>query len=276
MIPIRHLLARSKKTSMATEATPPPMSSKVKPACPAAAEVTVSVTDLASTPSRGDDGGGDDGEGGTYVGHFCSYVPPSFLQSVLQVERFQHFLLHFLSFFFESSGHSFLHVLTSSSSLQNFLQNFLSEHDNGELGVGAGGELGGGEGEGGGGLGGGSGGGEGDSVGVPGGDGGAAGGGGDAGGGDAGGGGGGEGEGGGGEGGGGDVGGDSLQTASSSPARYPLSAATSATRTDVEGVAWDGSLAIASSVALLALGPNPHANTVAGRALTLFAASTAV
>ena len=140
MIPIRHLLARSKKTSMATEATPPPMSSKVKPACPAAAEVTVSVTDLASTPSRGDDGGGDDGEGGTYVGHFCSYVPPSFLQSVLQVERFQHFLLHFLSFFFESSGHSFLHVLTSSSSLQNFLQNFLSEHDNGELGVGAGGE----------------------------------------------------------------------------------------------------------------------------------------
>ena len=179
MIPIRHLLARSKKTSMATEATPPPMSSKVKPACPAAAEVTVSVTDLASTPSRGDDGGGDDGEGGTYVGHFCSYVPPSFLQSVLQVERFQHFLLHFLSFFFESSGHSFLHVLTSSSSLQNFLQNFLSEHDNGELGVGAGGELGGGEGEGGGGLGGGSGGGEGDSVGVPGGDGGDAGDGGD-------------------------------------------------------------------------------------------------
>ena len=89
-------------------------------------------------------------------------------------------------------------------------------------------------------------------------------------------GGGGDGDGGGGEGGGGDVGGDSLQTASSSPARYPLSAATSVSVTVVKGFAWDGSLAICSSVVLLASGPNPHANTVAGSALTLFAASTAV
>ena len=80
----------------------------------------------------------------------------------------------------------------------------------------------------------------------------------------------------GGGGGGGDVGGDSLQTAPSSPARYPLSAATSVSVTVVKGFAWDGSLAICSSVVLLASGPNPHANTVAGSALTLFAASRAV
>ena len=89
-------------------------------------------------------------------------------------------------------------------------------------------------------------------------------------------GGGGDGDGGGGEGGGGDVGGDSLQTAPSSPARYPLSAATSVSVTVVKGFAWDGSLAICSSVVLLASGPNPHANTVAGSALTRFAASRAV
>jgi hypothetical protein len=89
-------------------------------------------------------------------------------------------------------------------------------------------------------------------------------------------GGGGDGLGGGGDVGGGDVGGDSLQTAPSSPARYPVSAATSASKRVVKGFAWVGSLAIISSVVLLASGPNPHANTVAGSALTLFAASTAV
>ena len=129
----------------------------------------------------------------------------------------------------------------------------------GEGGGGDGGGGDGGEGDGGGGLGDG-GGGEGDGGGGLG----------DGGGGD------GDGGGGEGDGGGGDVGGDSLQTAPSSPARYPLSAATSVSVTVVKGFAWDGSLAICSSVVLLASGPNPHANTVAGSALTLFAASRAV
>jgi hypothetical protein len=139
------------------------------------------------------------------------------------------------------------------------------------------GDGGGGEGEGGGGEGGGIGGGKGEGGGGLGDGGGGEGGGGEGdGGGGLGDGGGGDGDGGGGEGGGGDVGGDSLQTAPSSPARYPLSAATSVSVTVVKGFAWDGSLAICSSVVLLASGPNPHANTVAGSALTRFAASRAV
>ena len=148
-------------------------------------------------------------------------------------------------------------------------------------GDGGGGDGGGGEGgggDGGGGDGGGGLGGGGDGGGGLGG--GGEGGGGEGGGGDGGGGLGGGGDGGGwlggGDGGGGDVGGDSLQTAPSSPARYSLSAATSVSRIAVKGFALVGTLAICSSVVLLASGPNPHANTVALSALTLFAASTAV
>jgi hypothetical protein len=144
----------------------------------------------------------------------------------------------------------------------------------GGLGDGGGGDGDGGGGEGGGGDGGG---GEGDGGEGGGGEGdGGEGGGGEGGGGEGGGGDGGGGLGGGGDGGGGDVGGDSLQTAPSSPARYSLSAATSVSRIAVKGFALVGSLAICSSVVLLASGPNPHANTVALSALTLFAASTAV
>ena len=162
---------------------------------------------------------------------------------------------------FTSSGPTSLIEPLSSITREKstwYAQGGLGEGGGGE-GDGGGGEGdgGGGEGDGGGGLGDG-GGGEGD------------------GGGGLGDGGGGDGDGGGGAGGGGDVGGDSLQTAPSSPARYPLSAATSVSVTVVKGFAWDGSLAICSSVVLLASGPNPHANTVAGSALTLFAASRAV
>ena len=58
-----HLLARSKRASNATEATPPPMSSLVKSADPASAEVTLEVTEIAVAPS-GADGGSDGGSSG--------------------------------------------------------------------------------------------------------------------------------------------------------------------------------------------------------------------
>ena len=79
-----HLLAKTKRASNATEATPPPMSSKVKSACPALTEVTVSMTELTGADGGGDGGGGEggdgdsgdgggDGGGGTYAGHSRSY-----------------------------------------------------------------------------------------------------------------------------------------------------------------------------------------------------------